>query len=88
MQKNEGVMLVGLVGPSSAGKTIFSKKVSKFMQSITATSMGNYNDSNQVFDGNYDGDSSQIQFVSLVMILCFMMSIVVKIYWFNEIWWW
>ena len=79
-QKNEGVMLVGLVDPSSAGKTTFSKKVSKFMQSITATSMGNYNDSNRVFDGNYDGDSSQIQFVSLVMSLCFMMSIVVKIY--------
>ena len=45
-QKNEGVMLVGLVDPSSAGKTIFSKKVKKFMQSIIATSMGNYNDSN------------------------------------------
>ena len=73
-------MLVGLVDPSSAGKTIFSKKVLKFMQNITATSMGNYNDSNRVLDGNYDGESFQIQFFSLVMILCFMMSIVVKIY--------
>ena len=55
-QKNEGVMLVGLVDPSSVGKTIFSKKVSKFMQSITATSMDNYNDVDIIFDG----ESSQV----------------------------
>lgn len=53
-QKNEGVTLVGLAGPSGAGKTVFSEKVLNFMPSIIAISMDNYNDSSRVIDGNYD----------------------------------
>lgn len=53
-QKNEGVMLVGLAGPSGAGKTVFCEKILNFMPSIIAISMDNYNDSSRVIDGNYD----------------------------------
>lgn len=53
-QKNEGVTLVGLAGPSGAGKTVFCEKVLNFMPSIIAISMDNYNDSSRVIDGNYD----------------------------------
>lgn len=54
LQKNEGVVLVGLAGPSGAGKTVFSEKVSSFMPGIVVISMDNYNDASRVIDGNYD----------------------------------
>lgn len=53
-QKTEGVMLVGLAGPSGAGKTVFCEKILNFMPSIIAISMDNYNDASRVIDGNYD----------------------------------
>lgn len=53
-QKTEGVMLVGLAGPSGAGKTVFCEKILSFMPSIIAISMDNYNDASRVIDGNYD----------------------------------
>ncbi|XP_024525218.1 uridine-cytidine kinase C [Selaginella moellendorffii] len=53
-QNMEGVILVGLAGPSGAGKTVFSEKVGSFMPGIGTISMDNYNDSSRVIDGNYD----------------------------------
>ncbi|MCO5603725.1 hypothetical protein L7F22_057876 [Adiantum nelumboides] len=53
-QKIKGVILVGLAGPSGAGKTVFSEKVNKFMPGITVISMDNYNDGSRIVDGNYD----------------------------------
>eukprot|EP00250_Pteridium_aquilinum_P004084 c14321_g1_i1 orf=446-2437(-) len=53
-QKIQGVILIGLAGPSGAGKTVFSEKVSKFMPGITVISMDNYNDGSRIVDGNYD----------------------------------
>eukprot|EP00252_Welwitschia_mirabilis_P000929 TRINITY_DN10918_c0_g1_i4.p1 TRINITY_DN10918_c0_g1~~TRINITY_DN10918_c0_g1_i4.p1 ORF type:complete len:121 (+),score=11.24 TRINITY_DN10918_c0_g1_i4:209-571(+) len=54
-QKNEGVILIGLAGPSGAGKTVFSEKVTNFMPDITVISMDNYNDASRLIDGNFDG---------------------------------
>ncbi|KAI5073488.1 hypothetical protein GOP47_0011501 [Adiantum capillus-veneris] len=53
-QKMEGVIMVGLAGPSGAGKTVFSEKLVGFMPGISIVSMDNYNDSSRVIDGNYD----------------------------------
>ncbi|KAK3015413.1 hypothetical protein RJ639_007485, partial [Escallonia herrerae] len=53
-QKNDGLILVGLAGPSGAGKTVFTEKVVNFMPSIAIISMDNYNDSSRVIDGNFD----------------------------------
>ena len=53
-QNNEGVTLVGLAGPSGAGKTVFSEKVSSLMPRIISISMHNYIVSSRVIDGNYD----------------------------------
>ncbi|KAH7436648.1 hypothetical protein KP509_05G029600 [Ceratopteris richardii] len=53
-QNIKGVVLVGLAGPSGAGKTVFSEKVSKFMPGITVISMDNYNDGSRIIDGNFD----------------------------------
>eukprot|EP00250_Pteridium_aquilinum_P020162 c24728_g1_i4 orf=666-2147(+) len=53
-QKMEGVIMVGLAGPSGAGKTVFSEKLVGFMPGITIVSMDNYNDSSRVIDGNFD----------------------------------
>lgn len=53
-QRNGGVILVGLAGPSGAGKTVFSERVLNFMPNIISISMDNYNDSSRVIDGNYD----------------------------------
>lgn len=53
-QKMEGVILVGLAGPSGAGKTVFTEKLVGFMPGIATISMDNYNDSTRVIDGNYD----------------------------------
>eukprot|EP00249_Psilotum_nudum_P017079 c26145_g1_i2 orf=801-2315(+) len=53
-QNMEGVVIVGLAGPSGAGKTVFSEKVGSFMPGIAVISMDNYNDSSRIVDGNYD----------------------------------
>lgn len=53
-QKNEGITIVGVAGPSGAGKTIFTEKIHKFMPSIPVISMDNYNDPTRIIDGNFD----------------------------------
>lgn len=53
-QKNEGIIFVGVAGPSGAGKTVFTEKVLNFMPSIAVISMDNYNDSSRIVDGNFD----------------------------------
>ncbi|XP_077214975.1 inorganic pyrophosphatase TTM2-like isoform X1 [Tasmannia lanceolata] len=53
-QKNDGIILVGVAGPSGAGKTVFSEKVVNFMPSIAVLSMDSYNDSSRIIDGNFD----------------------------------
>lgn len=57
-QKNDGLILVGVAGPSGAGKTVFTEKVLSFMPSIAVITMDNYNDSSRIIDGNFDGESS------------------------------
>lgn len=54
-QKNEGLILIGVAGPSGAGKTVFTEKILNFMPSIAVISMDNYNDASRIIDGNYDG---------------------------------
>lgn len=53
-QKNDGLVLIGLAGPSGAGKTVFTEKVVNFMPSIAVISMDNYNDASRIIDGNFD----------------------------------
>ncbi|KAK1310773.1 hypothetical protein QJS10_CPA08g01723 [Acorus calamus] len=53
-QKNEGIILVGVAGPSGAGKTVFTEKVLNFMPSVVVLSMDNYNDASRIIDGNFD----------------------------------
>ncbi|XP_019181171.1 PREDICTED: uridine-cytidine kinase C-like [Ipomoea nil] len=53
-QKNDGLVLVGLAGPSGAGKTVFTEKIQNFMPSVAVISMDNYNDASRIVDGNYD----------------------------------
>ncbi|KAK8667953.1 hypothetical protein V6N13_105426 [Hibiscus sabdariffa] len=53
-QKNDGIILVGLAGPSGAGKTVFTEKILNFMPSIATISMDNYNKASKIVDGNYD----------------------------------
>lgn len=55
-QKNHGIVLVGLAGPSGAGKTVFTEKVLTVMPSIAVISMDNYNDASRIVDGNFDGN--------------------------------
>lgn len=57
-QKNDGIILVGLAGPSGAGKTIFTEKILNFLPSVAVISMDNYNDSSRIVDGNFDGNLS------------------------------
>lgn len=54
-QKNEGLIVIGVAGPSGAGKTVFTEKIVNFMPSIAVISMDNYNDASRIIDGNYDG---------------------------------
>lgn len=53
-QNNDGIILVGLAGPSGAGKTCFTEKIMNFMPSIAVISMDNYNDASRIVDGNFD----------------------------------
>nr|XP_009410716.1 PREDICTED: uridine-cytidine kinase C [Musa acuminata subsp. malaccensis] len=53
-QKNDGIIFVGIAGPSGAGKTVFTEKVLNFMPNIAIISMDNYNDSSRIIDGNFD----------------------------------
>ncbi|KAF4402708.1 hypothetical protein G4B88_012493 [Cannabis sativa] len=53
-QHNEGIILIGLAGPSGAGKTVFTEKILNFMPSIAVISMDNYNDASRIVDGNFD----------------------------------
>jgi ABC-type transport system involved in cytochrome bd biosynthesis fused ATPase/permease subunit len=55
-QNNDGMILVGIAGPSGAGKTIFTEKILNFMPSVATISMDNYNDSSRIVDGNFDGN--------------------------------
>ncbi|KAL1332199.1 hypothetical protein HN51_061048 [Arachis hypogaea] len=53
-QKNDGMILVGVAGPSGAGKTMLTEKILNFMPSIAVISMDNYNDASRIVDGNFD----------------------------------
>ncbi|KAL0431074.1 UNVERIFIED_CONTAM: Inorganic pyrophosphatase TTM1 [Sesamum radiatum] len=53
-QKNEGMVLVGVAGPSGAGKTVFTEKILNFMPSVAIINMDNYNDATRIIDGNFD----------------------------------
>ncbi|KAK4765720.1 hypothetical protein SAY86_026810 [Trapa natans] len=53
-QKNDGIILIGLAGPSGAGKTVFTEKILNFMPNIAVISMDNYNDASRIVDGNFD----------------------------------
>lgn len=59
-QKNDGFTLVGVAGPSGAGKTVFTEKVLSFMPSIAVITMDNYNDASRIIDGNFDGKISYL----------------------------
>ncbi|CAN1265620.1 Inorganic pyrophosphatase TTM1 [Linum perenne] len=53
-QKNDGLIIVGVAGPSGAGKTVFTEKVLNFMPSVAVITMDNYNDASRIIDGNFD----------------------------------
>lgn len=55
VQKNDGLILVGIAGPFGAGKTAFTEKILNFMHGVAVISMDNYNDASRVIDGNFDG---------------------------------
>ena len=57
-QNNDGIILVGVAGPSGAGKTVFTEKMLSFMPSIAVITMDDYNDASRIIDGNFDGNIS------------------------------
>lgn len=54
-QHNEGIIFVGVAGPSGAGKTVFTEKVVNLTPDVAVISMDNYNDATRIIDGNFDG---------------------------------
>jgi uridine kinase len=54
-QHNEGILFVGVAGPSGAGKTVFTEKVVNLTPDVAVISMDNYNDATRIIDGNFDG---------------------------------
>lgn len=65
-QKNEGMVLVGVAGPSGAGKTVFTEKILTFMPSIAVINMDNYNDASRIIDGNFDGTLNLLYILRLI----------------------
>ena len=53
-QANGRPVLVGIAGPSGAGKTVFCQKIQDFMPGICVLSMDMYNDASMLLDGNFD----------------------------------
>lgn len=68
-QKNDGIIFVGVAGPSGAGKTVFTEKVLNFMPSIAIITMDNYNDSSRIVDGNFDGNFKFLSYSLLCVCL-------------------
>ncbi|KAK3276129.1 hypothetical protein CYMTET_15774, partial [Cymbomonas tetramitiformis] len=53
-QACDGIVVVGLAGPSGAGKTVFSHKVRSFLPDCAHIEMDMYNDGSKVVDANFD----------------------------------
>ncbi|KAM3318898.1 inorganic pyrophosphatase TTM1 isoform X1 [Capsicum chacoense] len=66
VQKNEGIVLVGVAGPSGAGKTVFTEKIRNVMPSIAIINMDNYNEPSRIVDGNFDGDPRLTDYETLL----------------------
>jgi len=47
-------IVVGVAGPSGAGKTVFTSKIQEFMPGAVTLSMDMYNDSSMLLEGNFD----------------------------------
>jgi hypothetical protein len=73
-QNNDGIVLVGVAGPSGAGKTVFTDKVFSFMPSIAVISMDNYNDASRIIDGNFDGIVSSFLYNFFSFLLFFYLG--------------
>ena len=50
----ERTIVVGVAGPSGAGKTVFTSKIQEFMPGAVTLSMDMYNDSSMLLEGNFD----------------------------------
>jgi uridine kinase len=53
-QGYDGILVVGLAGPSGAGKTVFSTKVRSFLPGTCHLQMDMFNDGTKVVDNNFD----------------------------------
>ena len=47
-------IVVGVAGPSGAGKTVFTSKIQEFMPGAVTLSMDMYNDASMLLEGNFD----------------------------------